>query len=177
MRSVTAAASGLDVAALYDAHVDFVWRMVTRMGVPAASAEDAVQEVFLTLHRRRAEFRGASSERTWLGGIAVRVARDFRRGAARHAARLEALPDPVEPVDPLTRVSDAQALAFVLELLSELDENQRTVFVCIELEEMTAAEVAEITGVSPNTVSSRLRLARKRFNELVGDHQRKEAAL
>lgn len=169
--------SGIDVAALYDTHVDFVWRMVTRLGVTTASVEDAVQEVFLTLHRRKGEFRGASSERTWLGGIAVRVARDFRRGAARHAARLEALPDPVEPADPLTRLSDAQALARVLELLDELDEDQRTVFVCTELEEMTAAEVAEITGVSPNTVSSRLRLARKRFNELVSACQRKEAAL
>jgi RNA polymerase sigma-70 factor (ECF subfamily) len=171
-------AAELDVASLYDEHVDFVWRMVSRLGVQPASVEDAVQEVFLTLHRRRAEFRGGSSVRTWIGGIAVRVARDHRRAADRHDARLTALQGPArEPGDPLQLASDAQALALVLTILESLDEDQRTAFVLVELEEMTAVEVGDIVGVSPNTVSSRLRLARKRFNELLAAHQRMEAAI
>lgn len=159
----------LDTAALYDAHVDFVWRLLTRLGVHRDAVEDATQEVFLTVHRRRAEFRNASSVRTWLGGIAVHVAKDHRRRANRHAKRVELADRQLtrEPKTPHESAESAQALKLALQLLEELDEDQRTVFVLAEFEELTAQEIAEMTDTNSNTVSSRLRLARKHFNELV----------
>lgn len=169
--------SELDVGALYDEHVDFVFRTLARLGVETSALDDAVQQVFLTLHRRRAEFRFASSVRTWIGGIAIRVAREHRRSAARHDARLERAPSGTEVRSPDDHLADVQALALLLRMLDTLDDEQRTVFVLTELEEMTAPEIAEMTGVSVNTVGSRLRLARKHINALVVAHRRTEEAV
>ncbi|MGV3620371.1 MAG: RNA polymerase sigma factor [Archangium sp.] len=166
----------LDTAALYDEHVDFVWRLLTRLGVHRDAVEDATQEVFLIVHRRRAEFRSASSVRTWLGGIAVHVAKDHRRSANRHARRVE-LADRETRRDvksPHESAESSQALTLALQLLEALDEDQRTVFVLAEFEELTAQEIAEMTNTNSNTVSSRLRLARKHFNELVIAYRREE---
>jgi len=46
----------LDVATIYDQHVDFVWRSLRRLGVPDRLVDDAVQDVFIVVHRRLAEF-------------------------------------------------------------------------------------------------------------------------
>jgi RNA polymerase sigma-70 factor, ECF subfamily len=170
--------SELNVTALYDAHADFVFRTLSRLGVESSAVDDAVQQVFLMLHRRRAEFRNASSVRTWIGGIAIRIAREHRRGLVRHDARLSvASPTAAEVKSPDDQLADAQSLALLLRMLDTLDEDQRTVFVLTELEELTAPEIAEMTGVSVNTVGSRLRLARKHINALVVAHRRTEEAL
>lgn len=168
--AIAARSGPLDFRQIYDSHVDFVWRMVERLGVSSANVEDAVQEVFLIVYRRRVDFREESSLRTWIGGIAVRVAKDFRR---RHARKEDHEPLETqsgraqETPGPLDHVSDAQAFRLVMRLLENLDEDQRTVFVLSELEELSAADIAELTAVSVNTVSSRLRLARAHFSELI----------
>lgn len=162
----------VDVPSAYDAHVDFVWRLLFRLGVPTANVEDAVQEVFLVLHRRRAEFSGSSTLRTWLGGIAVRVASDHRRGqvrALRHLAELQLLPR-IPPREPSQALEEREAFTLVQGMLDQLSEEQRTVFVLAEFEELTLREIADVTGVNANTVSSRLRLARQRFEAIA--HQR-----
>ncbi len=48
-------------------------------------------------------------------------------------------------------------------MLNELDDNQRAVFVMADLEGMRAHEIAEALDVKLNTVYSRLRLARAKF--------------
>ncbi len=154
--------------ALYEAHVDGVWRLLQRFGVPEAGLEDAVQDVFLVAHRRLAEFRGESSLKTWLGGISVRVAKDVRRGLARKGGQEqldEAMAQPGPQLE--ERVGQREALAQVLRLLEELDEEQREVFVLAEFEGLTAPEISEATGVNLNTIYTRLRTARQRFNALV----------
>lgn len=148
--------------ALYDAWVDFVWRSLRRLGVAEASLDDAVQDVFLVVHRRLAEFEGRSSPKTWLFGIALRVARDHRRTARRRGG-LEALPpdlpdDGVSPCDALDR---KRALGTLDAALAHLDDDRRAVLVMMEIEEMTAPEVAEVLEIKLNTVYSRLRLARR----------------
>lgn len=159
----------VDVPSAYDAHVEFVWRLLLRLGVPPANVEDAVQEVFLVLHRRRDEFNGSSTLRTWLGGIAVRVASDQRRGRLRsedHLVEVARLPR-IPPREPSEFVEEREAFTLVLGLLDQLPEQQRTVFVLAEFEELTLREISDITGVMTNTVSSRLRLARRRMETLV----------
>ena len=69
---------------IYAEHVAMVWRALRRLGVPETSIEDAVQDVFLVAHRRAGEFEGRSSVKTWLYGIALRVAKDHRRAAMCH---------------------------------------------------------------------------------------------
>lgn len=149
---------------VYEAHFDFVWRAVRRLGVPEASVEDAVQDVFVVVHRRAAEFEGRSSVKTWLFGIVVHVARAYRRRRV-----LDALDDPDQVVDPSGRSPHADAEAaeakrVLHQILDALDDDRREVFVLIELSEMTAPEAAEALGLKLNTVYSRLRAARHDFD-------------
>jgi RNA polymerase sigma-70 factor (ECF subfamily) len=160
-------------ASLYDEHARFVWRALVRLGVASADVEDVVQEVFLVIHRRLADFRDESALRTWVYGIAVHVARNYRRtGVRRH----EGKSDDAEQAERLPETSDrapdallarAQAAELLIQLLQELDQDSREVFVFAELEEMTAVEIGEILSLSPNTVSSRLRIARRVFDQAV----------
>ena len=64
---------------VYDEHFRFVWRSLRRLGVRESDVPDAVQDVFLVVHRRLAEFEGRSKVTTWLFGICFRVARDRRK--------------------------------------------------------------------------------------------------
>ena len=159
----------LDFAQLYRDSVERIWRVVTRLGVRAADVEDAVQDVYVVAHKRLDTLRPDVAPVTWLTGIAVRVAHDYRRTVQRK---------PTGPLEPASHVADGavgpdelavrrDALGFALRLLDQLEPSQRDVFVLIEFEQLSAPEVAEVTSTPLNTVYSRLRLARAHFNELV----------
>ena len=74
-----ARAQPLDIVALYDAHAPRVWRTALALGVARADLDDAVQDVFIVLHRRASEFAGRADVTTWIYAITRRVAADHRR--------------------------------------------------------------------------------------------------
>ena len=78
------AAAGIDV--IYEEQFDFVWRMARRLGVPESAADDVVQDTFVVLHRRLAEYDGETPIRRWLVGILTRVVSDHRRRYRRKDA-------------------------------------------------------------------------------------------
>lgn len=154
------------LAEVYNEHYDFMWRSLRRLGVDAADAEDAVHDIFLVVARRLAEFEGRSSLRTWLFAIAMRVAQSRRRDRQRevhHLERYEAVA-PREGEDPWTRRDVRVTLH---QLLDTLEEDQRVVFIMIELENMTAPEIAAVLELKVPTVYSRLRLAREGMRRAV----------
>src|SRR6185436_16209563 len=51
-RAMDSSGAGLAVVRLYNAYADFVFRSLRRLGVDAASLPDALQEVFIVVHRR-----------------------------------------------------------------------------------------------------------------------------
>jgi RNA polymerase sigma-70 factor (ECF subfamily) len=167
---------GLEFSAVYDAHIDGVWRLLERMGVPSSLVADAAQDVFVIAHRRMQAFRGESSVRTWLAGIALRVAKDYRRAQSRRGGEHESL-EKAHHLESKGRPDEQamahQSLTHVLGLMEQLEEQQRIVFTLVDLEGFTVAEVARLTGTNANTLSTRLRAARARFNELVELHQEK----
>ena len=75
-------------------HFDPIWRLLRRLGVPSAAVEDAAQEVFTVAARRIGEVR-CESERSFLYGTALRVAKSTRRRLGLERVRHEAL-DEVE---------------------------------------------------------------------------------
>jgi RNA polymerase sigma-70 factor (ECF subfamily) len=152
-----------DLATLFRSHFDFVWRVARSLGVPAASIDDAVQDVFLTVHRRLSEFEGRASMRTWIYAITYRTAQNHRRRGQRQ--RCDALlEEPLaEGPGPGEQLEHARAGQFVMKFLEGVSADKRDVFVLSVLEELSAPEVAEILGVKLNTVYSRLRLVRADF--------------
>jgi len=161
--------------AVYTAHVAFVWRIVRTFGVPEAQLEDAVQDVFIVVHRRLAEWEGRAMITTWLFAIARRVASVHRRRADKRTRELpvEQLDDEgaqlVDAVgaDPFSELSRAQAAATVMAILERLDEDKRIVFALVELEQLSVPEVARMLELNLNTAYSRLRLARAAFEAAV----------
>lgn len=164
-----AANNGLTIEALYEANFDFVWRSLKHLGVVDAAIDDAVQDTFVVAHRRLADFAERSSPRTWLFGIAMRVARDQRRARGRRERFLLAFgqkPEATIPT-PYDHTVAAEAGRLLRRFLDTLSEEQRAVFVMADLEQMTAPEIAEALGVNLNTVYSRMRAARAAFNAVV----------
>jgi RNA polymerase sigma-70 factor, ECF subfamily len=150
--------------AIYRDHHAFVWRCVQRLGVPEAAADDVLQEVFVTAYRRLHTFEHRSSLRSWLAGIARRVAFRHRRSRWRRERREDALgsipPDEPDLDDWLRR---REAEIFLQAFLDGLDREKREVFVLCDLEGMRGREAAEALGVNQNTAYSRLRAARELF--------------
>jgi RNA polymerase sigma-70 factor (ECF subfamily) len=150
--------SNLD--AIFREHARYVWRCLRHLGIPDADAEDVCQEVFVTANRRLGDFQGRSSLRTWLYGIALRVASDYRRSA--YVRRERATAEPEQAEDPRGGDAHAQAEArqALAALLAVLDAERRTVVVLYEIEGFTMKEVAELVGCPLQTAYSRLYSAR-----------------
>jgi RNA polymerase sigma-70 factor (ECF subfamily) len=160
------------LVAAYREHFQFVWRSARRLGAPPAAVDDVVQDVFLIVARRLAEFRGDASMRTWLFAITMRVVQFHRRTDSRHRRRVEAFAEAhaeAGGVDPYARRDASDTL---LKLLDQLDDDRRAVFVLAELEGMTAQEIAAGLGLNVNTVYSRLRVARQQLERALSAAQK-----
>jgi RNA polymerase sigma-70 factor, ECF subfamily len=155
------------VTRMVNDHHDFIWRLLRRLGVPDADADDATQRVFMIAARRIADVSDGS-ERSFLFGTALRVAPETLRAARRQPLsidsdlselreRRDSAPDPEELV---ARHRARQALD---EILLALPLELRTVLVLFELEQMTKTEVAELLDLPVGTAVSRLRRAREQF--------------
>lgn len=164
-----------ELARIYQEHFDFVWRSARRLGVPDSAVDDVVQEVFIVVHRQLASFEGRSSMKTWLFGILRNLVRRHRRSWARR--REEAL-DEAGVVAAGNRADEhlaqREARSVLHALLAQLDDDRRAVFVLAELEQMSAPEIADATGLKLNTVYSRLRLARAEMEKALERHLARE---
>ena len=160
----------LDFDVVYEEQMEFVWRTVRRMGVRTADVDDVVQEVFVIVHRRLAEFEGRAKLKTWVFRILVHLVRHYFRThqrkpgdrATEAATDMQTLTTEHDPTVALERV---EALRILDRLLAQLDEDKREVFVLAEVEQMSVPEIAEILEANINTVGSRLRAARQEFEK------------
>ena len=152
---------------IYQDHAAFVWRVLRGIGVPDANVEDALQDVFIVVHRRLPEFDGRSLK-SWLFEIARRIAHDHRRALNRKPAHMP-LDDGIrdERLGPLESAERAEGLRLLEDLLDELGEEKRIVLLLTEVAGMTAPEIAEAMGTNLSTVYTRLRRAREEFNAAV----------
>lgn len=156
-----------DVTEVYEAHYRYVWRCLRSLGVRDAQLDDALQDVFMVVQRRLAEFDGQVALSTWLYAIALRVARKVRERARRDA---EKSGEPLSRDEPRAPQADAEAalhcnqqLLLARAALESLDDDKREVFVLAHVEQMSAPEMSGVLGVPINTVYSRLRAARLAF--------------
>jgi RNA polymerase sigma-70 factor, ECF subfamily len=167
--------------AMYEGHVDFVWRNLRRLGVSDADVEDRTQEVFVIAHRRFDEFEDRGhGPRAWLFQIVLRVASDARRHRRRHpedpdggAAELRGWTEPEQHVE----LDRREALTRLDEALSMIDVQRRAVLVLHEIEEMTAPEIARSLNIPLNTVYSRLRVARGELEQALARRSRESVDL
>jgi RNA polymerase sigma-70 factor (ECF subfamily) len=164
-------ASGADerIRCLVLNHYTFVWRLMRRLGVPSANAEDATQDVFIVADRKLQTF-WPSNERSFLYALAMRIAANRRRTERRHpefpeAELLAELPDSAPGADALLDTQRARAMTDLI--LETMPFEQRVVFVLFEIEDLSATEIAELLQIPSGTVASRLRRGRELFYKAV----------
>jgi RNA polymerase sigma-70 factor (ECF subfamily) len=152
----------LDVTAIFKAHHAFVWRILRHLGVPAADQEDVLQEVFVVVHRRLADYLEQDKMRSWLYAISTRVVRDHRRRISRRHEDPREAPDLSEQASQAHAAADQQALTLAQRMLATLPEKQRAVFVLYEIEQLSMPEIAAAVECPLPTAYARLRKARER---------------
>lgn len=157
-----AADQAVDVTAVFKAHHAYVWRILRHLGVTAADQEDVLQEVFVVVHRRLADYREQDKMRSWLYAICTRVVRDYRRRAGRRHEELREAPEQPNEAPQANAVADQQALSVAHRLLETLPEKQRAVFVLYEIEQLSMPEIALAVECPLPTAYARLRKARER---------------
>lgn len=161
----------LDLRLLFESHMAFVWRNLRRLGVPTASVEDATQDVFLVVHRRGDSFRPErSTVETWLFGIVLRVARNYRRAQQRRLAWLIPFPTrkavqdaPLLADGPAEILAQRETVRVFENALTDLDETKRSIFLLVDVEQLPVPQAAEALGINTNTAYWRLRKARVAF--------------
>lgn len=146
---------------VYRRHYTFVWRSLLRLGVDEPTVDDAVQDVFIVVHRKLHAFEGRAAVRTWLFAIARRIALRYRDRARRRAQDEPEADTPTELGRPDNALSCNEELQQLQTWLEELDEDKRAVFVLSEFEQMRAPEIASMLGANLNTIYARLRAARQ----------------
>ncbi|MEM9861065.1 MAG: sigma-70 family RNA polymerase sigma factor [Myxococcota bacterium] len=158
---------GSDVAAafrtFFDTHVSLVWRTLALWGVPEADLADVAQEVFTVVATRwHAYDASRGSRKSWLYGIARNAARAHGRSRQRapELAELEGLA--VVP-DAAAALDAKRQFARLRQLVGELSESQREVFILHDLEGFEMGHIAEVLSIPRATGYSRLRLARARL--------------
>ncbi len=148
---------------IFEQYSRFAWRALVRLGVQSRDAADACQEVFLVVHRRLDAFDASrGSPKSWVYGICVRVASDYRR---RHPNRNEvsaaALAQVAVPGEQDDQLQDRRAREKLSRLLDAMDSAKREVFVLYELEALPMTDVASILECPLQTAYARLHAARR----------------
>ena len=159
------------LTALLERHQQRVFGFGVKMCGDAEDAKDVAQDTLLTMARTMKDFRGDASLSTWL----YTVARSF---CIKKRRRNKGAPAYNEPLDhaahesasepsmtPEQALLGREARETVATALDALEPEAREVVILRDVEGLTAAEVAEVTGASVAAVKSRLHRARTALRE------------
>ncbi|MGW2562003.1 RNA polymerase sigma factor [Streptomyces sp. NPDC001514] len=154
--------------ALYERHAAAMLRLIRRLTSDQGLAEEILQETWLAVWRSADGFRGESSLRGWLLGVARRQAHNhLRRSRPQLADLAEAqhVPDPAPSVeDQLVREAERTEL---LSAVQTLPEHLREVLALVLVDELAYPEVAAVLDIPVGTVKSRMSHARRRLGSML----------
>jgi RNA polymerase sigma-70 factor, ECF subfamily len=153
---------------LYARHNVRVYRFILRLTGNQTLAEDLVSEVFLDVWRQAEGFESKSQVSTWLLAIArYKALSALRRRTDEHlddqmAATIEDTAD-----DPETVVNTKDRATIIQKCLTQLSPAHREVIDLVYYHEKSVDEVAQVVGVPPATVKTRMFYARNKMADLL----------
>jgi RNA polymerase sigma-70 factor, ECF subfamily len=169
-----------DFPAIYTAFYPKILRYVTRLA-GEAEAEDLTQEIFIKVNQALGTFRGEAQLSTWIYRVATNAVIDRTRTATFRQEAEQSEFDDLDEAEPIeARNAEAppsleqqrmrqEMIECFIGFLEHLPIDYRSVFVLSDLEGITNREIADILGVSVETVKIRLHRGRaKLFQELKG---------
>ena len=155
---------------LYKAHSGRLYSLACRMLGNPADAEDLLQEIFLSAHRKLESFRGDAALGTWLYRLAMNQILDYVRSRAGRAGQItDGLDDAAAIADASGhRLADRAIDRIDLErAMLELPEGCRAAFVLHDVEGLEHREVSEVLGIAEGTSKSQVHKARLRLRGLL----------
>lgn len=155
---------------LYKAHAGRLFSVACRMVGNPADAEDLLQEIFLSAHRKLDGFRGESALGTWLYRLATNHCLDYLRSrAARTNQATDALDEERGYSEPdRGGLGDRTITKMDLErALAQLPDGCRAAFVLHDVQGLEHREVAEALGIAEGTSKSQVHKARLRLRSLL----------
>jgi RNA polymerase sigma-70 factor (ECF subfamily) len=159
---------------LYRTHAGRLFSLACRMLGNPTDAEDLLQEIFLSAHRKLESFRGEAALGTWLYRLATNQILDHVRSRAARAGQLtDGLDDATVLADASEhRLGDRAIGRIDLErALAQLPEGCRAAFVLHDVEGLEHREVADVLGIAEGTSKSQVHKARLRLRRLLAGKQ------
>ncbi len=161
------AGDGAAERALYDAHVDRVYRLTFRLAGDDALAREFTQDTFVRAFERLGSFRGEAKLSTWLHAIATSVTLNGLRKMKRFRRETElddaaAMAASERPAEPDLKRRLAQAI-------DALADGYRTVFVMHDVEGYTHEEIGATLGIETGTSKAQLSRARAKLRAALAD--------
>jgi RNA polymerase sigma-70 factor (ECF subfamily) len=151
---------------VFQSEFDYLCRTLRRLGVRPADVEDDVQEIFLVLDRKWAEYDPSRPIRPYLFGIAFRVVASRKRRQRREVS--DAIDEPIASTpSPDEVLETTRARKLVVQALGRVPLARRAVLVMHDIDEIPMREVARTLSIPLFTGYSRLRKARKEFEAAV----------
>ncbi|BCG89174.1 RNA polymerase sigma factor [Mesorhizobium sp. 113-3-9] len=161
--------------AIIKTHNQLLYRIARGVVRNDAEAEDIVQEAYMRAFASLGSFRGDSSLATWLSRIVINEALGRLR-KRRHTVAMPENPEaqiirfPINPSDdPERTMAQRQILALVERATDSLPDIYRVVFVARVIEGLSMEETADLLGVRPETVKTRLHRARTLLRKALDD--------
>lgn len=156
---------------LYRAHSARLFALINRMVGNAADAEDLLQEVFLSAHRKLDGFRGESALGTWLYRLATNHCLDYLRSRAAKTGQLTGGLDEEPTLSDMSSRALAERTVAKMDLeraIAELPEGCRAAFLLHDVEGLEHREVADALGIAEGTSKSQVHKARLKLRALLG---------
>jgi len=169
------------IAQLFQEHGGLIYNLGLRVCNSPDEAEDLVQETFLRAFNSWDKFEGRSDATTWMYTIAVRACRRMHRKRAGEPSHMQTidqlLPDegdgvvdvPAPDDGPLDDVLRKEAQGVVDRAIGKLPVSFRLALVLKDIAELSINEVADILGVKPATVKTRVHRARLLLRKELAD--------
>lgn len=154
--------------ALYEAHVDRVYRLAYRLAGDDDLAREFTQEAFIRAFERLHTFRGDSQLSTWLHAIATSVALNGLRKVKRFRQRETDLDD-AGHVAGGARLAEPDLKRRLHAAIDALPPGYRMVFLMHDVEGYTHQEIGATLGVETGTSKAQLSRARAKLREALAD--------
>lgn len=147
-----------EIIAIYDRHVNTVYRVCYSFMKNIPETEDMVQETFLRLIASGKAFENERHEKAWLIVTASNLCRDSLKKWWRRS----------EPLEEMQIAATQESHSEVLEAVMRLPADYKTAVYMFYYEGYSTEEIAAYLSISPGTVRSRLTRARKKLKDILG---------
>ncbi len=152
---------------VYKLSSSFVYNVAYRVIGNQQDAQEATQEIFMTVYHKLKDFRFESSFKTWLYRITVNHSINMSKKISKTKNKTFVFDENVNPpsVEPETheKMDREYNEKIVQDFLSELNEDQRACIVLRNIEGLSYEEISQSLNININTVRTRLKRAREKL--------------